>query len=73
MDIKERAIELIEQIPDSKMYYVLTFLEGAAIPDEIPTTQPDKWDLQMIAEAENENDGTSVSIDALAADLGIVL
>ena len=39
MSIKERAIELIEQIPDSKMYYVLTFLEGAAIPDEMPNSE----------------------------------
>ena len=73
MTIKERAIELIEQIPDSKMYYVLTFLEGAAIPDEMPTVQPDEWDLKMIAEAKRENDSTAISIDDLASDLGIML
>lgn len=26
--------ELIERIPESKMYYILAFLQGAAIPDE---------------------------------------
>lgn len=73
MSLKERAIELIGQIPDSKMYYVLTFLEGAAIPDEAPIIQPDDWDLQMIAEAKQENDGNAVSISELADDLGIAL
>lgn len=36
MSNKERAIELLDQIPESKMYYVVSFLEGAAIPDETP-------------------------------------
>ena len=36
MSNKERAIQLIEQIPESKMYYIIAFLEGAAIPDELP-------------------------------------
>lgn len=31
---KELAKELIERIPESKMYYILAFLQGAAIPDE---------------------------------------
>lgn len=39
MSNKERAIQLIEQIPESKMYYIIAFLEGAAIPDEIPNVQ----------------------------------
>ena len=38
MNNKERAIQLIEQIPESKMYYIIAFLEGAAIPDEIPNS-----------------------------------
>ena len=36
MSDREKAIDLISKIPDYKMYYVLSFLEGAAIPDEIP-------------------------------------
>ena len=51
MSIKERAIELIEQIPDSKMYYVLTFLEGAAIPNEMPNNET----LEAMGELERGN------------------
>lgn len=37
----------------------------------VETVEPDEWDLKMIAEAEKENDGTTVSIEDLAAELGI--
>lgn len=36
MSGKELAKSLIDQIPDSKMFYVLAYLQGAAIPDETP-------------------------------------
>ncbi len=39
MSNKERAIELLDQIPESKMYYILGVLEGAAIPDETPNAE----------------------------------
>lgn len=39
MSEKERAIQLLNCIPDYKMSYVLGFLEGIAIPDEIPNTE----------------------------------
>lgn len=39
MSNKERAIELLDQIPESKMYYIIGGLEGAAIPEEIPNTE----------------------------------
>ncbi len=72
MSNKERAIQLIEQIPESKLIFVVDMLEslkayaGEAI-------QPDDWDLQMITEAKQENDGQTVSIEALASDFGIDL
>ena len=34
MSNKEKAIQLLDQIPESKMYYIIGILEGAAIPDE---------------------------------------
>ena len=37
----------------------------------VETVEPDEWDLKMIAEAEKENDGTTVPIEDLAAELGI--
>ena len=39
MSSKERAIQLLEHIPESKMYYVLSFLEGVAVPDETPNDE----------------------------------
>lgn len=39
MSNKERAVQLLNRIPDSRMYYVLSFLEGAAIPDETPNEE----------------------------------
>ena len=72
MSNKELAIQLIDKIPESKMYYIIGILEGAAIP-EIETVEPDEWDLAMIAEAERENDGTGKAIEDLAAELGVEL
>ena len=34
---------------------------------------PDDWDLEMIKAAREENDGTVVSIDDLAQELGVTL
>lgn len=39
MSNKERAIQLLDQIPESKMYYIIGILEGAAIPDETPNAE----------------------------------
>ena len=39
MSYKELAKNLIDQIPDSKMYYIVAYLQGAAIPEEIPNTE----------------------------------
>lgn len=39
MSSKEFAKNLIDQIPESKMYYIIAYLQGAAIPEEIPNTE----------------------------------
>ncbi|MCI8339217.1 MAG: hypothetical protein HFH62_11160 [Lachnospiraceae bacterium] len=39
MSDKERAIQLLDQIPESKMYYIIGILEGVAIPDETPNAE----------------------------------
>lgn len=39
MSNKERAIQLLDQIPESKMFYIIGILEGAAIPSEIPNDE----------------------------------
>ena len=72
MSNKERAIQLLNSIPENKIIFVIDMLESmkAYAGEEI---QPDDWDLKMMAEAKKENDGNTVSIDTLASDLGIVL
>lgn len=39
MSSRELAKNLIDQIPESKMYYVISYLQGAAIPDEVPNAE----------------------------------
>lgn len=39
MSNKERAIELLDRVPESKMFYVLAFLEGVSVPDETPNAE----------------------------------
>lgn len=48
MSYKELAKNLIDQIPDSKMYYVVAYLEGVAVPEEIPNAET----LEAMAEVE---------------------
>ena len=35
--------------------------------------EPDDFDLELIAEADRENDGSVISLEQLAEDLGIAL
>lgn len=50
MSNKELAIQLLDKIPESKMYYILGVLEGAAIPEsEVPNEET----IEAIEELEN--------------------
>lgn len=49
MSNKEKAIQLLDQIPESKMYYIIGILEGAAIPDE----EPNEETIEAMRELEN--------------------
>ena len=49
MSYKELAKNLIDQIPDSKMYYIVAYLQGAAVPDEMPNAET----IASIDELEN--------------------
>ncbi len=48
MSYKELAKNLIDQIPDSKMYYIVAYLQGAAVPEEMPNVET----LEAMAEVE---------------------
>ncbi len=39
MSNRELAAQLLERVPESKLYYIIGVLEGAAIPDEIPNAE----------------------------------
>ncbi len=66
MSYKELAKSIIDQIPDSKMYYIVAYLQGAAIPDETPNAET------IAAMEELEHGGGTVftgSTEALFAEL----
>ena len=72
MSNKERAIQLLEGIPENKLFFVVDMLENlkAYAGEEI---EPDEWDLEMIERAKKENDGHGVPIETLAAEFEITL
>ncbi len=45
---KELAKNLIDQISDSKMYSIVVYLQGTAVPDEIPNAET----IEAMAEVE---------------------
>lgn len=49
MSSKEFAKNLIDQIPESKMHYIIAYLQGAAIPEAAPNAET----LESIRELEN--------------------
>lgn len=66
MSNREFAKSLIDQIPESKMYYIIAYLQGAAIPEEVPNAET----LEAFAELE-KGGGTlfTGSTEALFAKL----
>lgn len=49
MSNRDLAKNLIDQIPESKLFYIIAYLQGAAVPDETPNTET----LEAFAELEN--------------------
>ncbi len=70
MSEREKAIQLIKEIPDNKLVFVVDMLNSIKklLIEEV---EPDEWDLEMIAQAEQENDGTKVSFDELLQKEGL--
>ena len=48
MSNRELAKNLIDQIPESKLFYIIAYLQGAAVPDEVPNAET----LEAFAELE---------------------
>ena len=75
MSNRERAIQIIDSIPDNKLMVIIDILEalqahinGTMTPE---TVQPDEWDMTMIAEAEKVNNGETVSLDEMLTKDGL--
>lgn len=49
MNNRELAKNLIDQIPESKLIYIIAYLQGAAVPDETPNAET----LEAFAELNN--------------------
>ena len=72
MSNKERSMQLLDDIPENKLVFIVDMLESikAYAGEEI---EPDEWDLKMIERAKKENDGHGIPIETLAEELGITL
>lgn len=72
MSNKEKAIDIINQIPEYKLIYVIDVLNGIKnMLTDVEETEPDEWDLKMLAKAEEINDGTTIALEELAKDLDL--
>lgn len=71
MSNKEIAINIINQMPEQNMTYVINVLQGLKKLPVIEEVEPDEWDLKMIEQAEHGNDGTCVSLDDLLKQDGL--
>ena len=49
MSNRDFAKNLIDQIPENRLYYVISYLQGAAIPDEVPNADT----LEAMAELDS--------------------
>lgn len=49
MSDRDIAKSLIDKIPESRLFYVISYLQGAAVPDETPNAET----LESFAEIEN--------------------
>lgn len=70
MSNKEKVLQLIDSIPEYKLTYVIDMLNSIKnlLVEEI---NPDEWDLQMIADAKENNDGTTVTFDEMLKKDGL--
>lgn len=72
MSNKERVIQLIDDVPDNKLVFIVSMLESLkAYAGE--SIAPDEWDLEMIENAKKENDGNTILLEDVANELGITL
>ena len=72
MSNREKAMQLLNSVPDSQLPYIIGFIQGLQIVNTgIEEVEPDEWDLKMIEEAKKENDGEMISFDDLLKKEGL--
>ena len=72
MSSREHVMQLIEDVPEHKLIFIINILEGLkGYAGEM--IEPDEWDLEMIAEAERINDGQTLTLEEVCQELDIIL
>lgn len=72
MSNKERILQLINDIPENKLFIVVNMLESLKTYAG-ESVIPDEWDLEMIIEAKKENSGETKTFDEVCNMLGVQL
>lgn len=68
MSTRDYAKTLIDQIPDSKLIYIVTYLQGAALPDNEPNAEEAET-LEAVQEVNQMiADGTGEHFEGSTAD-----
>ncbi len=70
MSDRERAEQLLKRVPEYKIKYVLAYLHGMT-DGEFEEVDPDEWDLKMIEEAKQYNDGSAVTFEEMLRKDGL--
>ncbi len=72
MSSREIAKSIIDNIPEEKLSFIINILNDIQGYANEPV-MPDKWDLQMIEEANKINNGSTICLQDAKKELGIDL
>lgn len=70
MSEREKLKQIIYRLPESKISYATNLLLSIEKTD-IEEVEPDEWNLKMISDAKEQNDGSSVSLEDLLKREGL--
>lgn len=70
MSEREQLKQVIDRLPDYKIEYVAKLISGIE-KTNIEEVEPDEWDLKMIADAEKNNDGSTISLEKILEKEGL--
>lgn len=70
MSEREKLKQVIDRLPECKISYVANLILSIE-KAEMEEVEPDEWDLKMISDAKEQNDGSSVSLEELLKREGL--